>query len=40
MKENKSFINAIKEFGLEVNAEETKYMFMSYHQTAGQDHYV
>jgi hypothetical protein len=26
--------------GLEVNAEKTKYMFMSHHQTAGQSNYI
>jgi hypothetical protein len=29
-----------KEVGPEVNAEKTKYMFMSRHQIAGQNHYT
>jgi hypothetical protein len=29
-----------EEVGLEANAEKTKYMFMSRHQTAGQNHYI
>jgi hypothetical protein len=29
-----------REVGLEVNAERTKYMFMSRHQTTGQKHYI
>jgi hypothetical protein len=33
-------LDASKEVGLEVNAEKTKYMFMSYHQTTGQNHYI
>jgi len=29
---------AIKEIGLQVNADKTKYMFMSWNQNAGQSH--
>jgi hypothetical protein len=29
-----------KEIGLEVNAEKTKYMFMSHEQNAGQNHNI
>jgi hypothetical protein len=32
--------DAIKEVGLEVNAEKPKYMFMSPHQNAGQSHNI
>lgn len=32
--------DASTEVGLEVNAERTKYMFMSYEQSTGQNHYV
>jgi hypothetical protein len=28
----------VKEVGLEVNTEKTKYMLLSYHQDAGQNH--
>jgi hypothetical protein len=31
---------ASKDIGLEVNAEKTKYMLMSHHQTTGQNHYT
>jgi hypothetical protein len=31
-------IDASKEVGLEVNTEKTKYMFLSRHQNAGQNH--
>jgi hypothetical protein len=31
---------ACKEVGLEVNAERTKYMFISRHQTTGHNHYI
>jgi hypothetical protein len=31
---------AIKEVGLEENAEKTKYMLLSHHQNAGQNHYI
>jgi len=33
-------LGAGKEAGLEVNKEKTKYMFMSYHQNGGQNHYL
>jgi hypothetical protein len=33
-------LDASKEVVLEVNADKTKYMFMSRHQTAGQNHYT
>jgi hypothetical protein len=33
-------LDGSKEIGLEVNAEKTKYMFMSCHQTAGQSNYI
>jgi hypothetical protein len=37
-KNTKTLIDASKEVGLEVNAEKTKYMLLSHHQTAGQNH--
>jgi hypothetical protein len=37
-KSTEALIDAIKEVGLEINAEETKYMLMSRHQHAGQNH--
>jgi hypothetical protein len=36
----KTILNFSKELGLEVNAEERKCMFISCHQTTGQNHYV
>jgi hypothetical protein len=33
-------LDARKEVDLEVNAEKTKYMFMSRHQTTGQNHKI
>jgi hypothetical protein len=33
-----SLLAVPKEIGLEVNAEETEYIFMSYQQDAGQNH--
>jgi hypothetical protein len=33
-----TLIDASKETGLEVNAEKTKYMLLSRHQNAGQNH--
>jgi hypothetical protein len=33
-----ALIDAGKEVGLEVNVEKTKYMLLSYHQNAGQNH--
>jgi hypothetical protein len=39
LKENtETLINASKEVGLEVNTEKTKYMLLSRHQNAGQNH--
>jgi hypothetical protein len=35
---NKTLIDAIKKVGLEVNAKKTKYMLLSRHQNAGQNH--
>jgi hypothetical protein len=35
-----NLLDASKEVGPEVNAEKTKYMFMSHHQTTGQNHYI
>jgi hypothetical protein len=35
---HKNFIDSSKEVGLEVNAEKTKYMSLSRHQNAGQNH--
>jgi hypothetical protein len=37
-KNKESLIYASKEVGLQVNAEKTKYMFLSRHQDAGQNH--
>jgi hypothetical protein len=37
-KEKQTLINASKQVGLEVNTEETKYMLLSRHQKAGQNH--
>jgi sorting nexin-29 len=37
MKKNRNF-NASKEVGLEVNTEKSKYMLLSHHQNAGQNH--
>jgi hypothetical protein len=35
-----ALVEASKEVGLEANTEKTKYMFMSRHQTAGQNYYL
>jgi hypothetical protein len=35
-----ALIDANKKVGLEVNEEETKYMLLSWHQNAGQNHYL
>jgi hypothetical protein len=37
-KDTKSLIDASKEVGLEVNTEKTKYISLSRHQNAGQNH--
>jgi ABC-type siderophore export system fused ATPase/permease subunit len=37
-KNTEALIDASKEVGLEVNAEKTKCMLMSHHQTGGQNH--
>jgi hypothetical protein len=37
-KNTETLIDASKEVGLEVNAEKTKYMLLSHHQNAGQNH--
>jgi hypothetical protein len=37
-KNTQILIGASKEVGLEVDTEETKYMFLSSHQNAGQNH--
>jgi hypothetical protein len=37
-KNTETLIDAIKEVGLEVNTEKTKYMLLSRHQNAGQNH--
>jgi hypothetical protein len=39
-KNAEALLNASKEIGLEVNSEKTKYIFMSCHQTAGQNNYI
>jgi hypothetical protein len=38
-KNAEALLDSSKEIGLEVNSEETEYMFMSRHQTAGQRNY-
>jgi hypothetical protein len=37
-KNAQTLINASKEVGLEVNTEKSKYMLLSHHQNAGQNH--
>jgi hypothetical protein len=37
-KNMETLIDAGKEVGLEVNTEKTKYMLLSHHQNAGQNH--
>jgi hypothetical protein len=37
-KNKETLIGADKEVGLEANAEKTKYMLLSHHQNAGQNH--
>jgi hypothetical protein len=36
-KNTETLLQAVKEVGLEVNTEKTKYMFMCFHQNAGQN---
>jgi hypothetical protein len=38
MKNTETLSDASKEVGLEVNTEKTKYMLLSRHQNAGQNH--
>jgi hypothetical protein len=40
IKKAEALLDAGKEIGLEVNVEKTKYLFMSRHQTTGQNHYI
>lgn len=41
MKKNTGgLLDASRELGLEVSTEKIKYMFMSYHQITGQNHYI
>jgi hypothetical protein len=39
-KNTETLIDAIREVGLEVNTEKTKYMLLSCYQTAGQNHNI
>jgi hypothetical protein len=39
-KNAEAVLDASKEIGLEVNSEETKYMFMPRHQSAGKSNYI
>jgi hypothetical protein len=39
-KNTETVIDASKEVGLEVNAEQTKYMLLYHHQNAGQNHNI
>jgi hypothetical protein len=39
-KSKETVLNVSEKVGLEVNSEKTKYMFMSRHQTTGQNHYT
>jgi hypothetical protein len=38
-KNREALLDAIKKVGIKVNAEKTKYMFMSRHHSTGQNHY-
>jgi hypothetical protein len=40
IKKNRSFLNAIKEVGVEVTTQEINYMSMSHHQSTGQNHCI
>jgi hypothetical protein len=37
-KNTETLIDSSKEVGVEVNAEKTKYIFLSHHENAGQNH--
>jgi hypothetical protein len=39
-KSTEALLDASKEAGVEVNAEKTKYVSVSHHQTTGQNHYI
>jgi hypothetical protein len=39
-KNTETLIDASKEVGIEVNTEKTKYMLLSHHQNARQNHYI
>jgi hypothetical protein len=39
-KNTETLIGTSKEVGLEVNTQQTKYMLLSDHQNAGQNHYI
>jgi hypothetical protein len=39
-KNTEGSLDASKEIGLEVNTEKTNHIFMSHHQTTGQNHYI
>jgi hypothetical protein len=39
-KNTDALLGASKELSLEANAEKSNYMFMSRHQTTGQNHYI
>jgi hypothetical protein len=39
-KNRETLIDASKEVGLEVNGEKSKYMLLSHHQNAGQNHAI
>jgi hypothetical protein len=39
-KNTETLIDAGKEVGLDVNTEKTKYMLLSHHQNAGQNHSI
>jgi hypothetical protein len=37
---HKALLDVSKKFGLQVNTEKTKYMFMPHYQATGQSHYI
>jgi hypothetical protein len=39
-KDTETWTDPSKDVGLEVNAEKTKYILLSRHQNAGQNHYI